>query len=74
MLLYADLETPLWWTFEHDSHPKHCYRIVKSWLDNKTLNVMSLIAQSPELNPTENVLMSVPDKFRAKFLNMARIL
>ncbi len=43
------------WIFMHDNDPKHKSKLVKKYLENKKVRTLDWLAQSPDLNPIENL-------------------
>lgn len=53
--------------FQHDNAPGHCAKSVKNWLQTQPFQTMEWPAQSPDINPIENVWAYLKMKLQNKY-------
>ena len=61
---YCDDHMPVSYIFQQDNDPKHTSRLVKCWFTENKINVLDWPAQSPDLNPIENLWAHVQKGLR----------
>lgn len=58
--------------FQHDNDPKHTAKCVKSYLEKQSFETMSWPAQSPDLNPIENLWAIIEYRLRDRRCSSAQ--
>lgn len=66
MIPFCDEHMPVTAIFQHDNDPKHTSRSVKCFLQESNVEVLEWPAQSPDLNPIENLWSHVERQIRGQ--------
>lgn len=62
MIPHSEENLPVTWIFQHDNDPKHTARSVKAFLTEQSVTVLEWPANSPDLNPIENLWHTIKTK------------